>query len=324
MAGFSLVLILLYSGKNTVFTMTTIRFSHTLFIFIVLMLTGCQTDKLERISYTSQVAGEERDFYLYLPNGYEVSDKNWPVMMFLHGNGERGNGKSELGFVLLHGPLKEAWIHKRDLPFIIISPQLHMFGMDESVSYLQNRDTTSIPKRLEEGIPERTPIAPTSETMNGDESELADYVTLPNGWERVEEDLIGMIDYVIESYRADSSRVYLTGLSYGGFGTWHLASAYPERFAAIAPVVGWGHPDLMVPVAEYEIPVWAFAGGRDLVVRATHFYPGLNKLEELGHTNVRFTNHEDLGHDTWKRVYRGGDLYTWFLTHRLNADSLDQ
>ncbi len=305
--------------------MTTAHSFYTIFIFIILMITGCQTDKLERISYTSQIAGEERDFYLYLPNGYELSDKNWPVMMFLHGNGERGNGKNELGFVLMHGPLKEAWVYKRDLPFIIIAPQLHMFGMDETVSYLQNRDTASIPERLEEGIPERTPFSTTVGSMVGEESELADYTTLPNGWERVEQDLIGMIDHVLNNYRADSNRVYLTGLSYGGFGTWHLASSYPQRFAAIAPVVGWGHPELMAPIADHQIPVWAFAGGRDPVVQVKHFYPGLNRLEALGHNNVRFTNHEDLGHDTWKRVYRGDDLYNWFLTHQLSAgaDTLD-
>lgn len=301
--------------------MTSSLIFPTLFTlsFIFLFASGCQTDKLERVPYTSQVAGEERDFYLYLPNGYEFSDKDWPVMLFLHGNGERGNGKSELDFVLGHGPLKEAWVYKKDLPFIIISPQLHMFGMDENTSYLQNRDTTSFAKRLEEGIPERAPFFQTPEKMNGAESELADYLTLPNGWERVEQDLIGMIDHVIENYRVDSSRVYVTGLSYGGFGTWHLASSYPERFAAIAPVVGWGHPDLMDPIAEHKIPVWAFAGGRDPVVRAKHFYPGLNRLEELGHQHVRFTNHEDLGHDTWKRVYRSDDLYTWLLSQKLDT-----
>lgn len=286
----------------------------------ILLSTACQTDKLERIPYTSEVAGEEREFFLYLPNGYEMSDKNWPVLMFLHGNGERGNGKSELDFVLKHGPLMEAWAYKKDLPFIIISPQLHMFEMDETVSYLQDRDTTSIPKRLKEGIPDREPFFGTPEIMTGETGEIADYITLPNGWDRVENDLINMIDYVIEHYKADTNRVYLTGLSYGGFGAWHLASTHPDRFAAIAPVVGWGHPDLMAPLAEHKIPVWAFAGGRDNVVEPKYFYPGLNKLEELGHTEVRFTVHEDMGHDTWKRVYRGDDLYTWLLRHPLNPE----
>lgn len=295
----------------------TLFFLFALFLFLI---TACQTDKLERIPYTSEVAGEEREFYLYLPNGYEMTDKNWPVLMFLHGNGERGNGKDELDFVLMHGPLMEAWAQKKDLPFIIISPQLHMFGMDTTgISYLVDRDTTAIPQRLKEGTPERQDFFGTQGIMSGAEPELANYVTLPLGWDKVENDLLGMIDYVIENYNADTSRVYLTGLSYGGFGTWHLASTHPERFAAIAPVVGWGHPDLMEPIAEHKIPVWAFAGGRDDVVEAKYFYPGLNKLEELGHSKVRFTVHEGMGHDAWKRVYSGDDLYKWLLSHQLNS-----
>ena len=109
----------------------------------------------------------------------------------------------------------------------------------------------------------------------------------------------------------------MTGLSYGGFGTWNLASRHPERFAAIAPVAGWGHSDLMAPLAERQMPVWAFAGGRDRTIWTKHFFTGLNKLEELGHEDVRFTIHEDRGHDVWRRVYAGDDLYLWLLTHQL-------
>ncbi|MEX0844664.1 MAG: prolyl oligopeptidase family serine peptidase [Balneolaceae bacterium] len=287
---------------------------------IIITFTACQTDRLERISYISQIEGVEREYFLYLPNGYDMSDKDWPVLLFLHGNGERGNGRDELDFVLMHGPLMEAWAQKKNLPFIIISPQLHMFGMDTlGISYLTNRDTSAIPKRLEEGAPPREADFTTVGEMSGAIPELADYVTLPKGWDKVEEDLIAMIDHVIDNYQSDSSRVYVTGLSYGGFGTWHLASSYPNRFAAIAPVVGWGHPDLMGPIAEQQIPVWAFAGGRDNTVETKYFYPGLNKLEELGHTNVRFTTHEDMGHDTWKRVYKGDDLYHWLLSHKLET-----
>ncbi|MEZ4931049.1 MAG: prolyl oligopeptidase family serine peptidase [Saprospiraceae bacterium] len=67
-------------------------------------------------------------------------------------------------------------------------------------------------------------------------------ITLPQGWDMVEEDLLKMLDMVQGRYQGDRQRTYLTGLSYGGFGTWHLASTHPEKFAAIAPVVGWGHP----------------------------------------------------------------------------------
>jgi predicted peptidase len=137
------------------------------------------------------------------------------------------------------------------------------------------------------------------------------------GWETVEQDLLNMLTYVNSNYSADTSRIYLSGLSYGGFGTWYLASKHPELFAAINPIVGWGHPDLMPSIAKHNIPVWCFAGGRDEVIRAEYFYPGLNKLEQLGNSKVRFTIEADMGHDTWTRVYAGDDMYNWLLQHKL-------
>lgn len=89
-------------------------------------------EQLFRASYQSSVDQSEREYFVYLPRGYhDKPDKKWPVMLFLHGNGERGNGQDELDFVLMQGPLYEAWVQKKDLPFIIISPQLHMFGFDK-------------------------------------------------------------------------------------------------------------------------------------------------------------------------------------------------
>jgi len=70
------------------------------------------------------------------------------------------------------------------------------------------------------------------------------------------------------------------------------ASKDPEKFAAIAAVVGWGHPSFMVPIAKHKIPVWQFAGGRDNAVKIPYFYAGINTLKQLGHNNVRFTVHE--------------------------------
>ena len=65
---------------------------------------------------------------------------------------------------------------------------------------------------------------------------------LPYGWEKIEKDLIVILDNIEKSYRVNKGQTYLSGLSYGGFGTWYMASKHPNRFAAIAPVVGWGHP----------------------------------------------------------------------------------
>src|SRR5690606_41936194 len=97
-----------------------------------------------RLPYVSQADNKSREFFVYLPGGYETQpEQQWPVLLFLHGNGERGNGLDELDYVLIHGPLYEAWIQKKDLPFIIIAPQLHMFGMGK-VDYIARRTRAQI------------------------------------------------------------------------------------------------------------------------------------------------------------------------------------
>lgn len=300
---------------------------YRIFIIVGISIISCSKNKntraeeqLLRISYTSKTDQTERDYFVYLPKGYDQnSKKKWPVLMFLHGDGERGNGKDELDYTLIHGPLYEAWIQKRDLPFIIIVPQMHMFGRDTlGISYIDNRSEDWIPKRYKDSIPPRVMASRIEAEMTGSfaSDSIPDQTYLDNGWNKQEEDLLDMLDRTIEVYHTDEKRVYLSGLSYGGFGTWYLAGKNPKRFAAINPIVGWGHPSLMDSIAKYKVPIWAFAGGRDNVIQVKYFYKGLNKLEKLGHENIRFTNHEDMGHDTWKRVYGGEDIYNWFLEQR--------
>ncbi len=136
---------------------------------------------------------------------------------------------------------------------------------------------------------------------------------LIEGWYEIEDELIAMVDRTVASFKGNPKRVCLTGLSYGGFGCWYLAARHAQKFSAVAPIVGYGHPDHAAPIATAKLPLWVFAGGRDPVVPVRFFYPVLNRLEALGHPDVRFTNHEDLGHFAWVRVYEGEDLYAWFL-----------
>ncbi|UXX81017.1 prolyl oligopeptidase family serine peptidase [Reichenbachiella carrageenanivorans] len=287
---------------------------------------GCQAPnddhaeaQLVRVPYQSTFDQSDREYFVYLPKGYHEDDTTkWPVMLFLHGNGERGNGKNELDYTLAHGPIYEAWVQKRDLPFIIIGPQLHMHGRDSVIGYLKNRSPENYLKRLATGVPEREADFATTVHMSGrpaDENYPYESYGPVVGWETVEQDLIDMLDQTLKNYKTDKSRVYLSGLSYGGFGTWYLGSKHPDRFAAINPIVGWGHKELMKPLAEHRMPIWCYAGGRDLVIQKQYFYPGLNELERLGHM-ARFTIEADMGHDVWKRVYAGQDIYDWLLSHR--------
>ncbi len=277
--------------------------------------------QLLRISRLSLATQAERDHFLYLPKGYEsTSDQRWPVLLFLHGNGERGDAKADLDYLLKNGPLYEAWIQKRDLPFIVVAPQLPMYGMDEKADYLKKRTRAEIPERLRSGVPERPVEFATPTPMKGALAEKLGPTQKPYGppmgWPELEPDLINILDDVLANYHGDPNRQYLTGVSYGGFGTWHLASQHPDRFAAILPVVGYGHPDLMPPLAAAKLPIWCFAGGRDQSVEVKYFYPGLNRLEALGHDGFRFTVEADMGHDVWARVYAGKDVYDWMLSHQ--------
>jgi predicted peptidase len=272
--------------------------------------------ELRRVTYESARTGKPRDYFVYLPRGF-AQQKQWPVMLFLHGDGERGDARSELDFVLIHGPLFEAWCQRRDLPFVIISPQLDKFSRGE-IPYIKNRTRAQIPQRLANWTNSRPNTAevrleaPMTGAMPDDK--LPDGPAgPPEGWNEIESELLAMVDRTVANFKGDAKRVYLTGLSYGGFGAWNLAARHPEKFAALAPIVGYGHPDHADPIARAKLPLWVFAGGRDPVVPLRFFYPALNRLEALGHPEVRFTVHEDLGHLTWVRVYEGQDLYSWML-----------
>lgn len=276
--------------------------------------------RLERVSYHSDATGLERDYYVYLPEGYE-EQKEWPVMLFLHGNGERGNGKSELDYTFIHGPIFEAWSQKRDLPFVIIVPQLPIFSMGR-FGFISNRTMDIVPYPKSEGMNPYRANYSGEELMNGivSDSDLPyEKEGQEDGWNRIEHELLGMVDSTLENFKGDKDRVYLTGLSTGGFGVWYIGGMYPERFAAMAPITAFGHPDLAPALVESKMPLWVITGGRDPYVKMQYFYPSLNKLEELGHPEVRFTVHEDMGHIAWQRAYEGQDLYDWFLKHRLSS-----
>ena len=100
--------------------------------------------QLLRETYQSDVMNAERDYFVYLPVNFAAQD-SWPVILFLHGDGERGDARDELDYVLHHGPLYEAWVQRRELPFVIVAPQLDLFGMHETVGYIRDRDPASIP-----------------------------------------------------------------------------------------------------------------------------------------------------------------------------------
>ena len=283
---------------------------------------GLSAPELKRVSYQSAATGLERDYFVYLPEGFAQQD-HWPVLMFLQGNGERGNGKDELDFLLSTGPLFEAWTQQRHLPFVILVPQLPMFHQGEK-GFITGRSMARIKFPRPEGpYPEPPPGKYRGQLkMDGALADPAMPFGLDGteeGWSMIEDELLAMLGNVLAHFKGDSDRVYLTGLSTGGFGTWYLAGKHPGQFAAIAPVSAFCHPDLAPPIAKARLPLWVFTGGRDPYFKQKNFYPAINLLEELGHPDVRFTILADMGHDAWNRVYAGQDLYDWLLRQKRSA-----
>src|SRR5437667_918415 len=105
-----------------------------------------------------------------------------------------------------------------------------------------------------------------------------------------------LLDEIVSVYRVDTDRIYVTGLSMGGFGTWALAMAYPYRFAAIAPICGGGDPDRVCAIK--HLPIWNFHGAKDTIVPLEDSEKLVTALRKCG-SNVRFTIYPHADHDAW-------------------------
>lgn len=128
------------------------------------------------------------------------------------------------------------------------------------------------------------------------------------------EDLLALLDEVISRYAVDEDRIYLTGLSMGGYGTWSLAAQAPDRFAAIAPVCGGGMRIFSLMLR--DMPVWVFHGAKDRTVPLDESERMVEALKRRGNTRVKFTVYPDADHDSWTETYNNHALYDWFLEQR--------
>lgn len=129
------------------------------------------------------------------------------------------------------------------------------------------------------------------------------------GWDP--DSLICLLNTLERKYRIDKEREYLTGLSMGGFGTWATASAFPDRFAAIAPIAAGG--DFFKVAALRNVPTWVTHGDSDPVVPILGDQLMVDALKREG-GDVRFDIIKGGDHDVWTPVYNGDELYNWFLT----------
>lgn len=194
----------------------------------------------------------------FVEYSYGDTAEKLPLIVQLHGAGERGSGKEDLGLVDVHGfskLLKDDNSHK----CIVVMPQ----------------------------CPQNT------------------------FWAARVESIVKFVEHLTEKYNADKNRVYLTGLSMGGFGTWYTAMARPDLFAAAVPVCGGG---MAWNAGVLDMPIWVFHGSEDDVVSVNQSDEMVSALKKLG-SDVTYSRIDGVGHDVWEYAYNA-ELLDWMLSRK--------
>ena len=138
-------------------------------------------------------------------------------------------------------------------------------------------------------------------------------------WQATE--LTALLNKIEKEYRVDKDRIYVTGLSMGGYGTWALAAYTPHRFAAIAPVCGGGVTN---KIKQYPYtPVWAFHGDKDPAVPVKRSEEMVKEVNRLGGT-AKLTIYPNVGHLCWKETYENPKLYEWLLSHKRQIKTMNK
>jgi predicted esterase len=193
---------------------------------------------------------------LYIPAGYEQDpDRQWPMIVYLHGAGARGDDLAKIQ----RAGLPRRLLTEKDFPFLVVSP----------------------------------------------------LCAAGHWWLPVE--VVTLMDEIIAEHRVDPDRVYLTGVSMGGFGSWQTAVEFPNRFAAVAPVCGGGDPADAARIA--DVPIWAFHGAKDPLVPLRQSVDMVEAVRAAG-GEPALTVYPNGGHAIQSLVYNDDRLYDWFLSNR--------
>jgi predicted peptidase len=226
-------------------------------------------------------------YLLFFPSDYgeararEAQGRKWPLILFLHGSGEAGEDINIVKRVGLPALLEQ----QPDFPFVVVAPQLP--APDQRINQQQ---------------------------VDGNAYLRA------SGWSSKIEALNALLEQIETAYAIDRTRVYLTGLSLGGFGAWEYALRYPDRFAAVVPIAG-GY-DFHATKAPSSIcklkdlPIWVFHGDQDGSVPYTDSQVLVDALKACG-SAVKFTLYPSGTHsDSWNLAYADPKLYEWLLEHK--------
>jgi predicted peptidase len=212
-------------------------------------------------------AGKALPYRLLKPLAYDPATK-YPLVVLLHGGGERGMDNAKQ---MVHGvPQFASKQNRQKHPCFLIAPQCPEGAKWVDVDWGAAAHT--IPKKMTE------PTRLTSE----------------------------LIDSLPREYSIDTYRIYLTGLSMGGFGVWDLLARFPNRFAAA--VVVCGGADEATAERIKHVPIWAFHGARDTAVMPSRSQNMIAALKKAG-AEPKFTEYPDVGHDSWSKAYRDPQMF---------------
>lgn len=205
-------------------------------------------------------AGKPRQYVVYVPRDYSP-EKKWPVILFLHGAGERGDDGLKQTQVGIGFALR---FYSERYPAVVVMPQ-----------------------------------CPTGERWSGASAEHA----------------LKALDKTMAEYNGDPDRVYLTGLSMGGFGSWVIASEHPTRFAAVAPICGRGDPKAMAEKLK-DVPIWVFHGDADQAVPVAGSREMVEAIKAAGGTKVKYTEYPGVGHNSWDPAYQDKAFAEWLFAQK--------
>ncbi len=231
---------------------------------------------LEKTFVDAQAA--EHKYRLLLPAGYREDDATkYPLILFLHGAGERG---SDNALQLKHGAVEFMRADRQAAhPCFVVMPQCPNDDKWVSVDWAPASGKGTFP----------------------DEPSPSMKVAM------------GIVNQWIKSGRVDPSRVYITGLSMGGYGTWFATAVENNPFAAAIPICGGGDPTW---AKRYDsMPIWNFHGSADTAVPVGRSREMIEALTEAKHQpEAKYTEYEGGGHDVWTETYKRDDLWEWLFS----------
>lgn len=224
-------------------------------------------------------AGHELPYRILYPKNY-TKNKKYPLVLFLHGAGERGNNNETQ---LVHGArLFLDSVNREKYPAIVIFPQCPAEGYWANVKI----DRTKMPLDLE--FDYDRPVTPALQAA------------------------VELVQNTLTSENIDKKRVYIAGLSMGGMGTFEAVYRFPELFAAAVPICGGADVEAYDKRVS-KIPFRVFHGNKDDVVKPVHSQEIVKKLKVLN-TSVEYIEYPDANHNSWDSAFAEPDFLSWLFS----------